>query len=210
VTAVSPWLEVPLADYEAHMALPEVGQARLLAAMLASVLREHRPASVAVLGCAGGNGFENVPRDTRLVGIDLNPAYLEAARSRFAAQRPDLELHVADVERDELRLTPVDLVFAGLVLEYVDANRALERIGKWLVPRGILATVLQLPSDAQPITPSPFPSLERLAPIMRLLAPERLVELAARRGFVTVDSRTVTASGGKRFAVQTFRTTTGD
>jgi SAM-dependent methyltransferase len=210
VTGVSPWLEIPLADYEAHMALPEVGQAQLLAALLASALHAHRPASVAVVGCAGGNGFENVPRDTRLVGIDVNPAYLATARARHASRRRNLELHVSDVERDELRLAPVDLVFAGLLLEYVDAGRALDRIATWLAPRGILATVLQLPSDAETVTPSPFASLHRLAPSMRLLAPERLVALAAERGFRVVDSRVAEASGGKRFAAQTFlKTTTG-
>jgi trans-aconitate methyltransferase len=205
VTVVSPWLLIPLADYEAHMALPEVGQAELLAALLAAALREHRPASIAVLGCAGGNGFERVPRETRLVGIDVNPAYLAAARARYASARPDLELHLADVERDEIELRPVDLVFAGLVLEYVDAGRALDRITTWLAPRGILATVLQLPSEADTITPSRFASLHRLEPLMRLLAPDRLTALASERGLRAVDSRIAAASGGKRFAAQTFQ-----
>jgi len=29
-----PWLEIPITDYEAHMALPSVGQAQLLGAAL--------------------------------------------------------------------------------------------------------------------------------------------------------------------------------
>jgi trans-aconitate methyltransferase len=117
---------------------------------------------------------------------------------------------LADVERDELRLTPVDLVFAGLVFEYVDAGRALDRIATWLAPRGILATVLQLPSDVEKITPSRFASLARLEPIMRLLAPGRLTALASERGLRAADTRVAVASGGKRFAAQTFlKVTTG-
>jgi hypothetical protein len=54
------------------------------------------------------------------------------------------------------------------------------------------------------ITPSPFTSLGRLAPRLRLVSPERLVRLAARRGLRASDTRTVTATGGKRFAVQSF------
>ena len=27
----NPWLDIPLADYEAHMALPSIGQSRLIA-----------------------------------------------------------------------------------------------------------------------------------------------------------------------------------
>jgi hypothetical protein len=76
----NPWLAIPLADYEAHMALPEVGQAELLAEVLARAVREQAPRSVAIFGCAGGNGFDRVPSDTRLVGVDVNPRYVAAAR----------------------------------------------------------------------------------------------------------------------------------
>lgn len=54
----NPWLAIPLADYEGHMALPAVGQARMLADLFESLLREFLPQSVAIIGCAGGNGFE--------------------------------------------------------------------------------------------------------------------------------------------------------
>ncbi|HVS25014.1 MAG TPA: class I SAM-dependent methyltransferase, partial [Gammaproteobacteria bacterium] len=96
MVADNPWLTIPLADYEAHMALPEVGQAQLLAAVFAAELRARAPASVAVLGCAGGNGFEHAPRSLRVVGVDLNPDYVAAARARFGGRLPRLELHVAD------------------------------------------------------------------------------------------------------------------
>jgi len=137
----NPWLTIPLADYEAHMTLPQVGQARLLA--------------------------------------DL-----------FAA---------------ELTLEPVDLVFAALVLEYVEPGALLDRVGAWLAPHGTLTTVLQLPSaEVDEITPSPFTSLMRLAPRLRLLSPERLAQLALRRGLRALDARTVAATGGKHFALQSF------
>ena len=160
---------------------------------------------VAVLGCAGGNGFEHASREQRVVGIDVNPDYVAAAHARFAGRLPRLELHVADVERAELALEPVELVFAALVFEYVDPARAFERIHSWLAPGGTLTTVLQLPSgELAKITPSPFASLARLAPRLRLVAPERFAELAARQGYRALDSWTATASGGKRFAVQSF------
>jgi hypothetical protein len=92
MSADNPWLTIPLADYEAHMALPR------------------------------------------------------------------LELHVTDLERAQLDLAPVELVFAALVLEYVEPESA----------------------------------------------PKRLVRLAARSGLRASDTRTVTATGGKRFAVQSF------
>jgi len=203
--AANPWLTIPLDDYEAHMALPQVGQARLLADLFAAELRTRSPSSVAVLGCAGGNGFEHAPSALRVVGIDLNPDYVAAAHARFASRLPRLELHVADLERTPLELEPVDLVFAALVLEYVEPRALLERIGGWLAPRGTLTTVLQLPSEhIVEITPSPFASLARLEPKLRLCSPERLTGLAARSGLRELDARTVTAAGGKGFAVQSF------
>ena len=48
----SPWLDIPLADYEAHMALATVGQAQLIAHELDGLVRTHAPRSVAVIGCA--------------------------------------------------------------------------------------------------------------------------------------------------------------
>lgn len=39
----SPWLDIPLADYEGHMAMPEIAQARMLADELESAVREHAP-----------------------------------------------------------------------------------------------------------------------------------------------------------------------
>ena len=70
---------------------------------------------------------------------------------------------------------------------------------------GALVAVLQLPSDAiAEVTPSPYPSLERLAPAMRLLAPQDLAALAAVRGYRLLGAEIAAAAGGKRFAVQTF------
>src|SRR5262245_53699954 len=205
MSADNPWLTIPLSDYEAHMALPSVGQAQLLAELFAAELRARSPSSVAVLGCAGGNGFEHAPAALRVVGVDVNPDYVPAARARFAHRLPRLELHVADLERARLELEPVDLVFAALVLEYVELAPVLERIGAWLAPHGTLTTVLQLPStETAEITPSPFASLARLAPQLRLVSPERLAQVSARNGLRALDSRTVAAAGGQRFAVQSF------
>ena len=56
----TPWREIPLSDYEAHMSLPSVGQARMLADQLALLLERHAPISVAIIGCAGGNGLDRI------------------------------------------------------------------------------------------------------------------------------------------------------
>jgi len=50
-------LDIPLADYEAHMSLPSIGQAEMLSTQFARLLAEFSPSSVAVIGCAGGQAF---------------------------------------------------------------------------------------------------------------------------------------------------------
>ena len=200
----NPWLAIPLADYEAHMALPQVGQAELLAEVLATALREHAPRSVAILGCAGGNGFDRVPLDTRLVGVDVNPDYVAVARKRHR-KRKGLELYVADVATDELPFEPVELAFAGLLFEYVAPTRALERIGKTLLPGGALVAVVQLPSKRGKVTPSPYKSLEALSPSMRLVSTAELLKAALAERYELRAASVWKASGGKQFAVHTYR-----
>lgn len=189
------------------MALPQVGQAQLLADLLDEALRQYRPRSVAVLGCAGGNGFERIASaiTPRVVGVDLNPAYIERARARFAGRIPQLELYAGDVQMDAFGFAPVELVYAGLLLEYVDIDVALGRIRAMLVAGGVLLAVVQLPSAVPEVTPSPYASLNALAPVMRLVAPEALRRAAAAAGFCQAAARTAVAGGGKPFGVHAFR-----
>src|SRR5687768_17647282 len=100
---MNPWLALPLEDYEGHMGSAGANQLAALADLFGEALVRLRPRSVAVLGVAGGNGLQHVDGTltTRVVGIDLNPAYLAATRARF----PDLsglELHCLDLERDDV------------------------------------------------------------------------------------------------------------
>ncbi len=101
------------------MAAPQVAQAEFLASAFAIQLEELRPASVAVLGCAGGNGFDRIDRSQtkRVVGIDINPDYIGAVAQRFRQMFDNLDLHVWDIASAAMRLEPVDFVFAGLVFE---------------------------------------------------------------------------------------------
>jgi hypothetical protein len=113
---------------------------------------------------------------------------------------------VGDIQTGEVTFRPVELVFAGLVLEYVDPEAVLQRVRPLLVAGGVLATVIQLPHpESAAVTPSPFQSLQALAAVMRLVPPLRLTDLARRHGYREIESRAEESPGGKRFQVQTFR-----
>jgi len=203
----NPWLNIPLSDYEAHMALPTVGQLGLLADVFAATIARHPCQSVALLGCAGGNGLDRIRPNAlkRVVGIDINPDFISRVRERYNGIAPTLELFAGDVEKDMFAFAPVDLVFAALIFEYVSAGPTLDRIRSMVTAGGLLVAILQLPSaDSGPVTASPYPSLSSLASFMKLVPPEEFIEKAQKQGFILLGQETLQASGGKKFGLIEF------
>jgi SAM-dependent methyltransferase len=204
----SPWLQIPLTDYEAHMGSSDVDQARLLADVFSTILRRFRPVSVAVIGCAGGNGFDRIdPRTTtRAVGIDINPEYLNTTARRHSVKFSQLVLHNVDIAGDEVHLEPVDLSYAALVLEYVDFAAALRNLLSLCREAGHMVAVLQLPSPSlAEIAPTAVPAIMRLAPIMKPVDPLALEEVARSIGFELLESTRVASSMGKQFAIHVYQ-----
>jgi len=203
----NPWLDVPLDDYESHMALPHVGQSQLLSRLLGEAIENHRPSSIALLGCAGGNGLERIPSTSveRVVGIDINQQYLEHAAARYKDQIPHLELLAGDLAVDRFSFDPVELVFAGLIFEYVEARTLLKQALSMLVEGGRLVSVIQLPSAIEDVTPSPYTTLKSVSSVLRVVPHNELAALARDAGFGNESERVVAATGGKTFQVNTFR-----
>jgi trans-aconitate methyltransferase len=202
------WLEIPLADYEAHMALPTVGQAQLLSERLQHLIKANRPAGVAVVGCAGGNGFEYLadPAVKRVVGIDINAQYVETARQRYSARLPGLDLYVADIQSGEALFEPVDLIYAALLFEYVDIRATMNTLSSHCKSGGLLAAVIQMPhKNLGNVSASPYTSLRKLEPAMRLVTREKLLHEGRLAGFFPEDSTTIVTPVGKEFVLQMFR-----
>jgi len=190
------------------MALPGVGQAEMLATQFARLLSECTPASVAVIGCAGGNGFDRVRVQVtkRLVGIDINPQYVQELAYRHAARIPGLELYVRDIEESLAGIAPVELIYAALVMEYVDPAAALRNLASLCLPDTLMAIVLQLPGGAAAaVADSPFSRINDLAAALRLVPPPQLAAWAAQAGFVLLAMHQIELSSGKRFALQLYQ-----
>lgn len=205
---MNPWLSIPLDDYEAHMALPEVGQAKALASDLGLLLQRYRPASLALLGCAGGNGLERVdPAVTRrVVAVDINPDYVSVTRRRFEQMFDEFEPIVCDISAmEKAPFAPVDLIFAGLLLEYVALEPALRFIRSGLKSGGMFGCVIQQESESIPrVSPSPFASLAVLASAMRIVSPQDIADAAARCDLRIVETRTLQMPNGKLFVSQLY------
>jgi len=207
-TPSSPWLTIPLDDYEAHMALPAVGQAQMLAEQLAILIERHAPASVAVMGCAGGNGLERFESTCvrRVVAVDINPKYIAVSKIRYANRLANLDLRCADIESPGLQFEPVELIYAALILEYTNTVATLATLKRNLRPGGTLAAILQLAHPQQhAITPSDYRTLKALSSAFKLVVPADLSAQASAAGFEFVDSSAIDLPSGKRFQLQTFK-----
>ncbi len=210
MSPMNPWQEIPLADYEAHMQSDAVGQAAVLSEMFGEVLELRKPASVAVLGVAGGNGLERIDQKQtkrvagRVVGVDLNPHYIATVRERFA-HLSGLELYAADLAEETLALAPVELVHAALVFEHAGLGRCLENALGLTASGGALSVVVQLPStESQVVGSSGVVSISKLSSHFKLVDPAALTRTLAGRGLQLVHENTQAVPAGKRLWLGVF------
>jgi SAM-dependent methyltransferase len=203
----NPWLEIPEADYVAHMSSPAVGQRPVLSRLLGEALEHVRPRIVLVLGCSTGNGLEHVdPAVTsRVVAIDLNPEYLRRLRERFPNHGFEIDVRCGDAIDIDLEREAFDLVHAALIFEYVEWRVLLPRIASALRPGAALSVILQSPSASSPaVTPTPFTSLRKLESLFRFVEPTALVDAARGDGLFLNTWRTEALPAGKSFEVLRF------
>ncbi len=203
----NPWLDIPEADYVAHMSRALVGQQSVLSRLLGEVLDSVRPKVALVLGCSTGNGLEHVnPATTsRVVAVDVNREYLHRLRERFPNPSFELDVRCGDVIEIELEREAFDLVHAGLIFEYVEWSVLLPRIAQALKPAGVLSVILQSPSASSPaVTPTRFTSLRKLESLFRFVEPATLVDAAHRDGLTLNTKRTEPLPAGKSFEVLRF------
>jgi hypothetical protein len=169
----SAWLRVPLDQYEGHMTARGVEQLDALSTLFARALRDSQPASVAVLGVAGGNGLDHIDSGvtTRVVGVDINEQYLDATRKRYSAL-PGLELHCLDLSESTATLEPVQLVHAALIFEHAGVGRCLDNALATVADGGRFSVVLQLAGKpGHEISPTGFPAMQHLKPEFNLIDP---------------------------------------
>jgi hypothetical protein len=202
----NPWLTVALSEYEQHMSSVEVQQLSVLSDLFVEALRRCHPASIAVLGIAGGNGLAQVDSGitTRIVGLDLNPQYLETVKQRYS-HLAGLELHCVDLSEQHVELEPVQLVHAALVFEHAGVDRCLENAISMIAPGGNLSVVLQLPTKSgQAVGVSQFSSIQDLKSHFSLVSPTWLRESLAARGLREIYQAVRALPAGKGFWIGIF------
>jgi hypothetical protein len=202
-----PWLRVTLNDYEGHMGAFGVNQLAPLSSLFEDVLTFCQPGSVAIIGIAGGNGLDRIDPQVhkRVVGIDINPDYLDAVRKRWPDQHW-LELQHLDVsEAPPPKLSPVELVHAALLFEHTGLHPSLENCLSLLAPKGHFAAVLQLPSLLQDgVAPTGFSSMQNLKEHFSLIDPQPFIDAVASRGFALLFEKKFPLPAGKAFWLGIF------
>ncbi|MEO6966059.1 MAG: class I SAM-dependent methyltransferase [Acidobacteriaceae bacterium] len=202
----NPWLAVPLSEYEQHMSSVEVQQLDALSDLFAEAMQRCRPSSVAVLGIAGGNGLDRIDSSVtaRIVGLDINPQYLEFVRERYS-HLAGLELHCVDLSEQSVKLEPVQLVHAALIFEHAGTDRCLANARSMILPGGNLSVVLQLPTEDGPaVGRTPFSSIQHLKSHFSLIRPAWLCESLAKGEFQLIHQTTRALTGGKGFWMGIF------
>lgn len=207
---MNPWLNIPAAEYEGHMGSPNVDQLSFLSSTFKEALEYHDCVTVALLGCATGNGLEHVKREFthRVTAVDINPEYLGVLRQRYGNSVPGLEVVQDDLESCELEKQAYSLIFVGLVFEYLKPLALLQKIAKWLQVDGILVTVLQLSVEGASITETPYTSLKSLNSIMNLIDPKQFKIIADDVGLMAIKEKFITLETGKSFYIGTYQKST--
>ena len=203
----NPWLKIPAADYENHMAHPGVGQSIFLEQLFKKALHEYDASTIALLGAATGTGLEHLdPRKTKkLTAVDINEEYLHILAQRFSDRIVGLSLVRADLEKCDLENGYYSLVFAGLIFEYVDPEILLQKITTWLHEKGTLVVVLQLSGpENQTVSASPYKSLQRLIPLMKLIPPDTFNAMAGHAGLKRLKEKTIDLESKKSFYVASY------
>ena len=201
------WNEIPLADYESHMALPSVGQATLLSRELGRVAAKFKPDSLAILGAAGGNGLERPELNhiRRVIALDVNAKYLDVCAGRYAKRFKSFVPVTHDLNCGRPTFKPVDLIFAALIFEYVRWQDVVQMLPSLLTAHGILAFVLQLPNRNTPvISRSPYVRLERLHASFNHVNSRELAERLSQVGFRRRETRKVSLGSGKSFHIGVY------
>ncbi|TXN37756.1 class I SAM-dependent methyltransferase [Flagellimonas hymeniacidonis] len=181
----NPWLSIPFNEYEDHMRTN--GQLQILNIIFKGTLENYTPKSLALLGCATGNGLEHVDSKVtdQVHAVDINEDYLAMVKKRYGTCIPNLYILKKDLGEDVLAIDPVNLVFAALVLEYVRPEILVPKIADVLQTGGKAVIVLQKSSmDSQTITKTRYSSIRRLGQNLSEVSPQCIDRLFSQQGFV--------------------------
>lgn len=200
------WTKIPLSDYEEHMSHPEVGQLQLIDSVFREKLKQYYPESVTIWGIAGGNGLQHIDTNlvSEVVGLDINPDYLDSCKKRYADKIKNLKLINLDLNAKDKPVIATDFIWAALVFEYLDVPKALAYASKCLQERGLLSILIQKDNGKDSVSTSIVESVKLLEPFINCLNEEELTAMGENHDLHLIDSMEYQLPDGKYFVVLDF------
>ncbi|MFH2095931.1 MAG: class I SAM-dependent methyltransferase [Bacteroidota bacterium] len=186
------------------MSDPAVMQLRILSEITRDALEKYRPATLAVFGCAGGNGFEHIdPGITIAVhGVDINREYLKATCERYGQSIPGLQLHSLDLDTETIPFRNIDLGIAALVLEYLDVGIAIGKMAGTLQKGGILLIVLVNYSEGSSfVSPGKYKSLQQLSTISKIINEHGIIAILPEYDLFIEERSSIKVNDQKQFII---------
>ena len=202
----NPWTEIPLTDYERHMADSAVGQLRLLNSLTGKYLKNVKPETCLVLGIAGGNGLEHIDRHItkQVIGIDINQNYLDVCRERYNHCADSLQLLQLDITQNTSRVCKADFIWAALVLEYTGIDKCLEFARNNILSGGHFIITIQANNNVQSVSPTGIETVKKAGTIFKIVEPGILLLKAKERGYTLVGNEENQLPNGKTFLTFDF------
>lgn len=201
----NPWLKISHYDYENHMF--EIGQAQVLNNLTKYYLDKYSPESFALLGCTTGNGLEHIKSETTkyVHAIDINPNYLQRTKERFKGEIKNLKTYNIDIQKSELSINNIDLFFTGLVLEYVEPIKSLNKIIQCLNKNGVLIVIIQKNTHTSSVSKTEYKSLEKLSNIFREVNEGKVDEFIQSRKMELIKRNEIELTKNKSFISLEYR-----
>ncbi len=195
----NPWLEIPLEDYERHMSHHLVGQSILLNSLTKKYLNSINPETAIFLGVAGGNGLEHIDNEiTRsVIGIDINPAYLETASERYKHKIASLQLLNIDIAKNAETICQANFIWAALILEYTGIDKALVFCANNICKDGHLIISIQSNNNKASVSSTGIESVKKAGELFAIVNPEDLLDKAVVAGYKLIGREENTLPNGK-------------
>jgi hypothetical protein len=197
----NPWTEIPLGDYEQHMSHSSVGQFELLNSLTEKYLIKLKPSAALFLGIAAGNGLEHIDNNItkHVIGIDINPEYLQVCFERYHDKIDSLQLLELDISKDAKRICSSDFVWAALIMEYTGIDKCLEFSKNNMPPGGHLIVTIQSNNNLQSVSPTGIETVKKAGSIFSAVDIETLLKKSKEMAYTSVEEEVNQLPNGKSF-----------
>lgn len=201
----NPWEEIPLTDYENHMKLDSVRQLQTMNEMMQGQFDAYSVSCVMILGIAGGNGLEHIPKEKfeRVYGVDVNSSYLEEVTRRYPHLDGVLQCMCIDLRNGADKLPGADMVIANLLVEYI-GYECFQNVIQQVMPQYV-SCIIQINAEDSWVSDSPYLQVfDRLERVHHQVEEQALEKAMLGIGYRTIKKLERTLPNGKKFVQLDF------